>query len=66
MPAGSGASGRVILRLLWRSAAGGRRGGFLEGIAATIQMQSETIPNGQEKKSTRTSLSDISPEIYSE
>lgn len=44
---------------------GGQRQGFLEGIAATIQMQSKTIPNGHEKKSTSTD-SCISPEIYSE
>lgn len=33
---------------------GGQRQGFSERIAATIQIQSETIPNGQEKKSTST------------
>lgn len=42
----------LVLRFLWRSAMGGQRQGFLEHIAATSQIQSETVPIGQEKKST--------------
>lgn len=42
----------LVLRLLWRSALGEQRQGFLEDIAATSQILSETIPVGQEKKST--------------